>query len=231
MQKVIINNEIIHYDHQTDKRIKNVYIKIDKHRNVVLKSPGLSDKAAEAIMMKKANWILKKLDDIQKQLPKLINNESLINCHDEQFSVKIHTTTGKQAIRLKIIDKELHFYLNPTVETQLGIHLLLEKFYKSKTLEIVPTKLEYWSKKTGLNYTGLKFRKMKRQWGNCSYKNVITINSSVSKLTPEQLDYLLVHELCHTVVKNHSKKFWKVVESHLPNFASLDRSIKQSRID
>ncbi len=231
MPKVIFNDHIIHYVHQKNRRLKNIYIKIEKDKTILLKSPGISEEEATKILLKKGNWILKKLSAITNLIPAEITSGSIISCYDKNYLVEINRDPTIEGVKLSKSNEKLKFNLNPKIDEKLAIKLLLDKFYKSKSLEFIPERLEYWSKKTGLLYDELKFRKMKRQWGNCSFHNTITINSKASILKPEQLDYLLVHELCHTKVKNHSKKFWQEVEKHLPNYKELDKSLKQYQLD
>ncbi|MFC1634104.1 M48 family metallopeptidase [Planctomycetota bacterium] len=58
------------------------------------------------------------------------------------------------------------------------------------------------------NYAKVTIRKQKTRWGSCSAKNNISLNMNLVRL-PEQLrDYVILHELVHTRIKNHSKKFW-----------------------
>jgi predicted metal-dependent hydrolase len=77
-------------------------------------------------------------------------------------------------------------------------------------------KVEYFANKMGLEYSSLKFRKMKRRWGSCSSNGVITLNTYLYNTPTEQIDYVVVHELAHLVHMNHSKKFHNLVASHIP---------------
>mgnify|MGYP000272654426 CR=1 FL=1 len=231
MPEIIINNKVLQYSHVINRRLKNVYIKIEKGGNIVLKSSGISEIRAQELLTKKGNWILKKLKEGLDHQPIEIINGSSISCYDKTYSAEVQEAPNFKGIKLIKETDLLKFQLSPTINKQLAIQLLLNKFYRSESFKIVPNRLDYWSQKTGLKYNELKFRKMKRQWGNCSFKNVITINAKASILNPDQLDYLLVHELCHTKVKNHSKQFWKEVEKHLPNYKELDKSLKGYRLD
>ena len=78
-------------------------------------------------------------------------------------------------------------------------------------------KIEHFSKKMGLEYNQIKFRKMKRRWGSCSSNGVITLNTYLYNTPDEQIEYVVVHELAHLVHMNHSKDFHKLVQMHLPH--------------
>ena len=75
----------------------------------------------------------------------------------------------------------------------------------------------------------LRIRKMKTRWGVCNRKlKVITLNSELVKRTKEELDYVIVHELCHFYEGNHSKRFWAHVEAHFPNYKQIRKSMKEA---
>ncbi len=107
------------------------------------------------------------------------------------------------------------------VARNLGIinrKLALERF-KNLAEEICAT--------TGLNYKEIKIRKMKSIWGSCSIDNKICLNLYLANL-PSQLQYYVVlHELCHTIEKNHSKNFWNLVSRYWSNAITLDKELRR----
>ena len=77
-----------------------------------------------------------------------------------------------------------------------------------KTQKDLFDRLEKFSEKYNLPYNRAAFRCQKTRWGSCSGKNNINLNVNISFLPEELQDYVLLHELAHTKVKNHSKIFW-----------------------
>ena len=75
-------------------------------------------------------------------------------------------------------------------------------------------------------YNRVSIRKQKTRWGSCSTKNNINLNANLLHLPPELMDYVLLHELVHTRVKNHSKDFWDELETVVPNARQMDRRLK-----
>lgn len=70
----------------------------------------------------------------------------------------------------------------------------------------------------GVKSTGVKITSAKRQWGSCSGKNSLCFSYKTSLLPIELVDYVVVHELAHIIEKNHSAKFYAVVEKYLPDY-------------
>lgn len=62
----------------------------------------------------------------------------------------------------------------------------------------------------------IRLKPMTSQWGSCSHRGHITLNTALLKLPRHLLEYVIVHELAHRLVKNHSRRFWDLVESVCP---------------
>ena len=75
-------------------------------------------------------------------------------------------------------------------------------------------RLDYFSKKYSLIYRNAAFRCQKTKWGSCSAKNNISLNINIAFLPHELQDYILLHELVHIKVKNHSRKFWTELDKY-----------------
>ena len=75
-------------------------------------------------------------------------------------------------------------------------------------------RLDYFSQKYSLLYRNATFRCQKTKWGSCSAKNNINLNINIAFLPEELQDYILLHELVHTKVKNHSRTFWAELDKY-----------------
>lgn len=95
---------------------------------------------------------------------------------------------------------------------------------EKKAKEFLADKVEYFSLKMGLEYSCLKFRKMKRRWGSCSSNGVITLNTYLFNTPEAQIDYVVVHELAHLVHMNHSKNFHNLVNRYVSSSKAIQKS-------
>jgi predicted metal-dependent hydrolase len=93
--------------------------------------------------------------------------------------------------------------------------------YRSQAEVQIARKLKKWSNQLNLPYTGFTVKKHKSRWGSCSSGNKLSFNYKVLFLPNDLQDYIIVHELCHTVRKDHSKFFWALVAKSLPEYGKL----------
>lgn len=102
----------------------------------------------------------------------------------------------------------------------------LDKFYKNEIEKILPNIVETFSKRMDLYPTSISYRKNKRTWGSCNFKNGLNFNILLMKFPLEIMQYVVVHELSHIKHKNHSKNFWNLVEKYCPNYKQIEKEFK-----
>lgn len=101
------------------------------------------------------------------------------------------------------------------------------KISKQNARTILVNRLNQLAAQHGFTYNKAFVRNQKTLWGSCSHKNNINLNINLIKLTPSLTDYVILHELVHTRVKNHSKKFWLELDKYVGNSKILDRELKK----
>ena len=100
-----------------------------------------------------------------------------------------------------------------------------------KTQNDLFDRLDYFSKKHNFSYNKSGFRCQKTRWGSCSGKNNISLNVNIVFLPAELQDYVILHELVHTKLKNHSRKFWAELDKYTEGRAKeLSKKLKKYRM-
>ena len=136
---------------------------------------------------------------------------------------------------LKIETKKniVYFYYPKDVDfnSTLVQDKLKEAYLKALKIEAknyLPDRLNYLAKKYSFNYGKISLRNQKTRFGSCSYFNDISLNINLMRYDFDCIDYVIIHELCHTRVKNHSEKFWIEVAKIIPNYKAIRKKLKQN---
>jgi predicted metal-dependent hydrolase len=82
-----------------------------------------------------------------------------------------------------------------------------------RAIQYLPAEIERLAQKYNLNYQSVKIRKSKTRWGSCSSKKTINLSFYLMLLPAHLIEYVLLHELCHTREMNHSAAFWSLVDN------------------
>ncbi|MBT8437090.1 MAG: M48 family metallopeptidase, partial [Gammaproteobacteria bacterium] len=105
----------------------------------------------------------------------------------------------------------------------------LRGWIRHRARESLPKLLAQISSRTGLGFSKMSVRSQKTRWGSCSRRGNISLNDQLLFLPAKTVEYLMIHELCHTRHLNHSKAFWTLVESHCPDFRAHEKLLNDSR--
>ncbi|MCM1025751.1 MAG: DUF45 domain-containing protein [Roseburia sp.] len=103
----------------------------------------------------------------------------------------------------------------------------LEKRYRSKAREALEGRVAYYHRITGGSYKKITVRDQKTRWGSCSSRGTLSFNYRLIFAPPKVLDYVVVHELCHLTHMNHSKDFWNMVGSVLPDYRKQRKWLRE----
>lgn len=104
------------------------------------------------------------------------------------------------------------------------------KKHKEAARLLVHARLAYFAPLYGVVYRGVFIKNSRSRWGSCSEKGNLNFNYRVALISPELLDYVVVHELCHLIHFNHSPLFWAEVERTVPNWRVLRHELRTLKL-
>jgi hypothetical protein len=87
-----------------------------------------------------------------------------------------------------------------------------------------------WAKRIAVQPKRLQFRDMRRKWGSCSSRGNLTLNTALFYVPRELAEYVVVHELVHLIIFNHSAEFWAKLGEYLPDYAEREQQLKSFRV-
>lgn len=97
---------------------------------------------------------------------------------------------------------------------------------KALAKQVIPPKVEYYAKIIGVKPERVSINRAKTRFGSCSAKNTLNFSCFLMLYGEEEIDYVVVHELCHIIEKNHSARFYALVQSVLPDYKQRERKLK-----
>ena len=95
-------------------------------------------------------------------------------------------------------------------------------------LMIIPERVRYYAQIMAVPFGRITIRNQRTRWGSCSSKGNLNFNCLLMLTPPHVMDYVVVHELCHLKQMNHSKAFWDLVESILPDYKKSKKWLKDN---
>ena len=104
----------------------------------------------------------------------------------------------------------------------------LEAIYRKAAREYFPKRVSHYARMLGVTYGKISIRDQKTRWGSCSSEGNLSFNWRLILAPPDVLDYVVIHELCHRKEMNHSKEFWALVESLMPEYKERRKWLREN---
>ena len=214
--KVVQFTQIGAVNFRKNRRSKNIKISVKPDKSVHVSFPYyVSSREVAAFVIKNEHWILSQQQKFESR-KNIIEEGSVIKTKlYEVLFIKGKENSGQRignTITLKVSDykneKSIQFIENT-----------LTSIYRFEAKKLLPARLNELAKEHQFHFNKVTIRNNKRNWGSCSSKNNISLNLQMMKLPDELIDYILLHELVHTEIKNHSTEFWDKLNSVTNNRA------------
>lgn len=189
-----------------NRRSKNIKVSVKADKSVLVSFPFyISKNEVLAFVLKNEAWIKKQQDKMELRKTKVEPNSEL--------KTKLHTVKFVQGddFRIEQIGNVIKLFV-PDFESEEGLAFLennLTEIYRNEAKRLLPVRIAELASCHGFEFNKVTIRDNRRNWGSCSSQNNISLNLQMMKMPMELIDYILLHELVHTKIKNHSAKFWE----------------------
>jgi hypothetical protein len=215
----------IKIDKVTLSKRRTIAFMVTRDAQLIVKAPYFTPLFyIHKIIHEKRMWILKK----QKQALEnkiTIKEKGYIN--DESF---LYLGTN---YRLLIVNEGAKVevcgeYLKIPGGTPERIKQELLYWYKIEALNTIYDKVKYYSQLTGINFRKIRISNAKSRWGSCSYNGNISFSWRLIMAPLPVLEYVVVHELAHILVRGHSKQFWEKVKNIVPDYKEKRKWLRKN---
>lgn len=215
-----------------NKRVKKFILKLEPVSNLpVLTFPaGISYKDAAFFIIHNKTWFLEAKERLLERLQGITEYSDKKTFYTEHHKLEF-IKRDSSIFTLKYSGNKAVIYCPKNTnfsdpEIQRKLRAMVDRIYKKEAAEHLPGRVENLAKKHGFSYKDIQIKSMKSRWGSCSGENVIQLNSHVVRLPENLQDYVILHELAHTVEKNHGEGFWKLLDESHPETKESDDELK-----
>ena len=196
---------------------------IDPNGNLMVKAPlKLPDHKIFEFVKSKQDWIISRQRKITENS---YINRSVVSYNIFLYMGKELTPVIGQKVK-KIAHSGDVLYI-PATYAPDKVLKKIEKYYKAQAQNILNERAQYFATRLNLAVESVAINNNKTRWGSCNTKRQIFLNWRAVMLPPNLFDYIVVHEFCHLLEFNHTKAFWAVVETILPDWRVLRKHLKQ----
>jgi predicted metal-dependent hydrolase len=215
-----------------NKRSRHIRLRVNPKGEAQLTMPvSASEKNAIQFIKSKSDWIQKQQKKIRAGLT--------IFTPDTQFRTKFHELRIVITEQNKLSNHIGNGILQINVPSKFDIQQPeVQQFIKNLIIKLMtheakiylPKRIQELANKHGFTFQKVFVKHVKTRWGSCSAVNNINLNIHLMRLPDQLIDYVILHELVHTKVKNHSKIFWDLLEKIYPGAKSFNKELRNYQV-
>ncbi|MBU3190743.1 M48 family metallopeptidase [Clostridium bowmanii] len=203
------------------KNRKTMEIAVEAPNIITVIAPmGTSEEKIVKKVKSKANWIIQKIYSYKHMHYEPINRE-FVNGESFMYLGRNYSLQIELNLTIKNPDVKLYrgkFIVTAPNKDEEDIRNAMEQWYRNKAKQVISDRIKYYQKFFNIVPTVVKVKEQKKRWGSCTSKNQLLFNWRCIMAKANAMDYIIVHEMCHMYHKNHSKEFWELVASVLPDY-------------
>ncbi len=184
--------------------------------------------------LEKEDWIITHLNKLSKnkKLPALYNEQNNFKTRYKSIQFKCEGNKLKVSNTNDIITL---IFPNETNINNEKYQLLIKNFIietlRKEAKQHLTKQIEHYASTFGFKYNKIFIKNLKSRWGSCSASDNINLNLHLMRLPEHLSDFVVLHELCHTVHKNHGPKFHELLNTISGNEKLLNKELKKYTID
>jgi len=189
-----------------NRRSKNIKLSVKPDKSVLVSYPFyVSSKEVLAFVAKHTEWIINQQHKMEQRKTRIETRDELLTwTHRITFLQGESNRVMKRGEQVQVIVQDFE-----SESSKAFIENIVAEIYRVEAKMHLPRRLSVLAESHGFKFNKVTIRDNRRNWGSCSSQNNISLNLQMMKLPEELIDYILLHELVHTEIKNHGPKFWQ----------------------
>ena len=211
------------------KRRKTISLQISNKSEVVVSAPYFTPGSEiNRFIQEKQTWINRVIQKQKTAQLQIIKKEYVLG--EEFYYLGIPYPLEiffQQNLPVGLVFWRNRFYLNSEESSAKGKYYFT-KWYTAKAQEYLGERINYLSHHLQLSPGKIRITSAQQRWGSCSEENNIALSLRLIMAPPAVIDYVIIHELMHIKEKNHSAKFWKLIEFVMPEYKTNRQWLKDN---
>lgn len=212
------------YQIKRHRRARSVKLRAEARQGLVITVPyRFNLRELASILDENKSWIEQQLQKIRLQTVDMLPSDIVFHSINTTYKITYeHLDT-----RLRLWQRsENDMVVLGNMADQQRCKKLLSMWVRKLSKEYLPKHFHRLSQLMGIEYQGLTIRNQKTVWGSCTSQHTINLNYKLFLLPIHLMNYVMVHELCHTKHLNHSDQFWRLVERYDPNWKQHRQALR-----
>lgn len=236
MPTIEMQGQTVHYSVRKSKRAKRISLRfhVASGFQVVYPLRVQRPKPAEVFMQKQA-WVLKALEQMRAwqqhtRYERRYEQGARFPFFGENLTLNLIEREDQDMARARRSKDRLDVKLAQAFRDDTDvIRAAIENYYRYEAKQYLPLRVKEIADRHGFVYKQIRIKNQRTVWGSCSAKRNLNFNMRLMMTPPAAIDSVIIHELCHLRVMNHSNAFWELVEKLCPDYREWRKWFKENQ--
>ncbi|HRC63274.1 MAG TPA: SprT family zinc-dependent metalloprotease [Dehalococcoidia bacterium] len=215
---------------RSPRRRRTIELSVGAGGRVRVSAPVWTSQAEiVALVGRRADWIARQRERLTQQAPPLeFRTGDRIPCLGRDVTLEVVETARRHPTAARageVLRLDLPHELEPATRVEAA-RSALAAWLRRECAAYIDGHIEWWSAAVGRTPAAVRVRDQRSRWGSCAPDGTLRFNWRLAMLDPGIVDYVIVHELAHLLVRNHSPAFWEHVERVLPDYRARKAALR-----
>ena len=227
IQKIKYGNSVIQYTLIKSKRRKTSQITVNSN-GVTVRTPQTKSTAdVKNMIQERLQWIFKKQLHFAKEKKPTFSTKSTLSVLGKNYQIHIIPESTEKT---RLAGKTIEFYMPQKRHKTEQIKAQYQAYLKKRAKALFPKIIEEFANKVGKYPSKINIKLLKDRWGSATPTGEINLNSNLMKAPRNVIRYVILHELCHFKIKEHSHYFWNLIGKHMPEYEESVKWLEENGI-
>jgi predicted metal-dependent hydrolase len=219
---------------QSSKRARRINIRVNSSHSIrVAIPPGINLAVAQRFFEEHSAWVKRALVRVHRsENEHFCTDGDWLDIRDQRYLIKIKPAKkfgfAQMAEGIEIGYPQKYAIADPVVQNY--VKQVIIEILRKEAKRYLPGRVVQLAQRSGFDYRQVFIKNQKSRWGSCSSKNNLNLNLQLMRLNNSTIDYIILHELVHTRIKNHSPKFWNTLRRLHPDIDRAKRQLKAIKL-